>query len=261
MIKFLTYTRDTRIRDVDYLIEDPAKLLAMIVYLRPKIEGEWAIALFEPPIKFVRELLDNDIIPEYVNLDVYLEQSVVSNLMTERPQVFVKQKTPYENFMDMVAEMKVLIDPKAAKELYKRVGTNKDKLPEYLRSLAEKADTGVISLSMVRANVVDERKVYASEVLLAFLMRDYSRWKKYNELVSALGRDYAFYALRKFSKKLLVDKNKYLRNEDTEIRGIEKVDSFKVNQAYVLFNTTTSVELDMCMYMLENRDAMRRIIT
>ena len=59
MIKFLVYTRDTRIRDVDYLLEDPAKLLAMIVYLRPKIEGEWVIALFEPPIKFVRELLDN----------------------------------------------------------------------------------------------------------------------------------------------------------------------------------------------------------
>lgn len=261
MIKFLVYTRDTRIRDVDYLLEDPAKLLAMIVYLRPKIEGEWVIALFEPPIKFVRELLDNDIIPDYVNVDIYLEQSVVNTLMTERPQVFIKKKTPYENFMDMIADMKVLIEPKAAKELYKRVGKNKDKLPEYLRSLAEKADSGVVSLSMVKTDVVDERSVYASEVLMAFLTRDYSRWKKYNELVSELGRDYAFYAIRKFSKKLLVDKNKYLRNQETEIRGIEKVDSFKVNQAFVLFNTTTAVELDMCMYMLENREAMRRIIT
>lgn len=260
MLKFLTYTRDTRIRDVDYLIEDTAKLLAMIPYLRPKIEGEWLIALFEPPIKFVRELLDNNIIPEFVNVDVYLEQAVVTQLITERPQVFVKTKTAYEKFMDMISEMKVLIDPKAAKELYRRVGANKDKLPEYLVNLSEKADKGQITLSMVRSDVVDERRTYASEVLMAFLTRDYSRWKKYNELVSNLGREYSFYALRKYSKRLLVDKNKYLRNEETEIRGIDKVDSFRVNQAFVLFNTTAPAELDMCMRMLENRESMRRII-
>lgn len=260
MLKFITYTRDTRIRDVDYLIEDPAKLLAMIPYFRPKIEGEWKIALFEPPIKFVRELVDNDIIPDYVGLDVYLDQGVVSQLMVERPKIFVKTKTAYENFMDMIADMKVLIDGKAAKELYRRVGKNKDKLPEYIMSLSEKADSGVITVSMVRSEVVDERRTYASEVLMSFLTGDRSRWKKYNELVGELGREYSFFALRKFSKKLLEEKNKYLRNQDTEMRGLDKVDSFKVNMAFVLFNTTAPCELDMCMHILENRELMRRIL-
>ncbi|MCM1440600.1 MAG: hypothetical protein NC131_15595 [Roseburia sp.] len=260
MLKFITHTRDTRIRDVDYLLEDPARLVAMIPYLRPKIEGEWRIALFEPPIKFVRELLDTDMVPEYVNVDVYLEQSVVQQLHTERPQVFVKTKSAYEKYMDVISDMKVLIDPKAAKELYRRVGSHKEKLPEYLIDLSGKAENGRITVSMVRDGVVDERRTYASEVLMSFLMCDYSRWKKYNELISDLGRDYSFYALRKYSKKLLLDKNKYLRNEETEIRGIDKVDSFKVNQAFILFNTTTPVELDMCMRMLENRESMRRII-
>lgn len=260
MIKFLIYSRDTRILDTDYLFEDPAKFMALVPYLRPKIEGDWKIAIIEPPIKFVRQIADTEFVPEYVTLELYLEKNVAQQIMLEKPKLIVKQKTAYEKYMDLIADTKVLIDPKAAKELYRRVGTNKDKIPDYLLELSEKAENGQVTVNMVRTHVVDERKVYASEVLLAFLARDRWRWKKYNDLVEELGTRYAFYAIRKYAGKLLVDKNKYLRNEDTEIRGIDKIDAFRINQAFVLFNTTKYTELDMCMRLLENREIMRRII-
>ena len=40
MIKFVVYTRDTRIHDVDYLFEDCEKLLKLVPYLKKKIESE-----------------------------------------------------------------------------------------------------------------------------------------------------------------------------------------------------------------------------
>lgn len=260
MIHFTVYAKDTRICDADYIFEDVEKFMKLVPYLKRKIVGDWVIAVVEPPIKAVRQLVDDGSIPEYVALEVYLEKQTASQLMSERPSLFVQQKTAYEKFMDLVAGTKVLINPKAARELYMRVGVHKDKLPDYLLELSEKACAGEVTISMVRNTVVDERKVYASEVLMSFLVRDRWRWKKYNELVETLGLHYAYYALRKYAGRLLVDKNKYLRNENTEIRGIEKVDAFRINQAYVLFNTTKYTELDMCMHLLEDRELMRRIV-
>lgn len=260
MIKFLVYTRDTRIFDCDYIIEKPEKLLELVPYLNKKIEGEWRIALLLPPIKFARKLTDDEVIPKHAELTVYLERGVSEQLCSERPQLVVKQKTPYERFMDSIGEKQIPITPKAARELYYRVGVNKDKLDEYLVTLGEENKGREITQDIIRKQIPDERKVYASDVLLAFLMKDRSRWKKYNTLVSSLGQDYAFNALRKYSNKLLHDKNHYLRNEDTEIRGIDKIDGFKVSQAYILFHTCKSSELDICMRLLDERELMRRIL-
>lgn len=260
MIKFLVYTKDTRIFDCDYIIEKPEKLIDLIPYLNKKIEGQWSIALLLPPIKFARRLTDEEIIPEYVQLSVYLERGVSEQLCTERPQLIIKQKTPYERFMDSIGEKQIDITPKAARELYYRVGVHKDKLDEYLVTLGEENKGREITQDIIRKQIPDERKVYASDVLLSFLTKDRSRWKKYNTLVLTLGQEYAFYALRKYSGKLLHDKNHYLRNENTEIRGIDKIDGFRISQAYILFNTCKSSELDTCMRLLDERELMRRII-
>lgn len=260
MIKFLIYTKDTRIFDCDYIIEKPEKLLDLVPYLNKKIEGEWKIALLLPPIKFARRLTDDNIVPEYVQLSVYLERGVSEQLCSERPQLVVKQKTAYERFMDSIGEKQISITPKAAQELYHRVGTHKDKLDEYLVMLSEENEGREITQDVIRKQIPDERKVYASDVLLSFLVKDRNRWKKYNALVLNLGQEYAFYALRKYSNKLLHDKNRYLRNEDTEVRGIDKIDGFRISQAYILFNTCKSSELDICMQLLDKRELMRRII-
>lgn len=260
MIKYIVYTKDTRIYDCDYIIEKPEKLLDLVPYLNKKIEGEWKIALLLPPIKFARRLTDDNIVPKHVELLVYLERGVSEQLCAERPQLVVKQKTPYERFMDSIGEKQIPITPKAARELYYRVGTHKDKLDEYLVTLSEENEGREITQDIIRKQIPDERKVYASDVLLSFLVKDRNRWKKYNALVLSLGQAYAFYSLRKYSNKLLHDKNRYLRNEDTEIRGIDKIDGFRISQAYILFNTCKSSELDICMRLLDERELMRRII-
>lgn len=259
MVKYLVHARDTRIHDVDYLYDDPEKFLKLLPYIKKKIDGDWRIAILEPDIKFVRKIADSAIVPEYVTLELYMEKSVAEKIAIEKPKIFVKQKTAYEKYLDSIGEMKVLINPKAAKELYRRVGTHKEKLTEYLITLSESVD-GEISISDVTREVLDERKLYASDVLNSFLLRDRWRWKRYEDFVQVMGRDYAYYSLRKYANKLLEEKNRYLRNEDTKLRIIKDVDSLSVCLAYTLFNTTKSVELDLCMRMLDNRDLARRVL-
>lgn len=260
MLNIIVYTKDIRIHDVDYLIEDTDKFVALLPYLTKKIQGDWIVALFMPDIQFVRELLTTSMIPEHVQVDCYLEKSVANQVLVEHPNLAIQVKTAYEKYLDLIADLKVMIAPKAAKELYRRVGQNKDKLPEYLYSLANNASNGVITEYMVRSTVIDERRTYASEVVEAFLLRERWRWKKYNDLIEDLGNEYAFYSMRKYISKLLKEKSNYLRNEDTTLRNINRIDSFSINRAYVIFNTMSYKELPTCMYLLEHRESMRRFL-
>lgn len=260
MIEYLIYTRDTRIHDVDYLLEDPKKFMELTPYLYPKLEGRWAIAILEPPIQFAREVADGEFVPDYVKLTLYMERQAAEQLLAERPKLRVIQKTAYERYIDSLAEMKVDIKPDAARELYRRVGTHKDKLVDYIATLQEETKGSTVTVTDVRKNVPDERKTYASDVLYAFFTHSGSRWKKYNTFVDALGYEYAFYALRKYITKLIKEKDLYLKNQDTEIRYIDRIDAFKINQAFVLFNISTYKELDMCMAILDDRELLRRII-
>ena len=259
MVKYIVNTKDTRIRDVDYLFEDVAKFKKLLPYLRKKIEGSWDIAILEPDIKSVREFADSESIPNYITVSLYLDRHVAEQIASEKPKLFIKEKTAYEKYLDLISDMKIMIDTKAAKELYQRVGTDKSKIPEYLQELASIA-TEKITVNDVRKTVNDERRLYASDVVNAFLLRTRWRWSQYNKLVSNLGRDYAYYSMRKYISKLLEEKNQYLHNEDTTLRVVNKVDALSINLAYVLFNTTRSTELDTCMYLLDNRSKARSVL-
>ena len=259
MVNYLIYSRDTRIHDVDYLLEDSEKLKKLLPYLKKKIEGDWQIALLEPDIKFIREISESSNVPDYVNISLYMERSVAEQALSEKPRLIVKEKTPYERYLDLIGEMKVLIDPKAAKALYMRVSSSKDKLADYLQRLSADCN-GKITVADVNREVPDERKLYASDVINSFLLKKRWRWNQYNKLVEELGKDYAYYAMRKYTARLLESKDKYLRNEDTDVRLIDQLDSLSVDLAYVIFNTTKSAELDMCMYLLDNKHLVRRIL-
>ena len=259
MVRYEIYTKDTRIKNVDYLFEKMNKFDAIINYLKPKIEGTWEIALMDPPIQYLRDLLKINNIPEYVDVCAYVSRETARTLNNENPKLVVKEKSNYERFIDLLSEYGLVIHPKAVKELYRRVGNDKSKLPEYIMKLKEDVGDKEVTQEIVKQSIPDENRLYASTVLTAFLTQDRSRWKKYNELVQVLGTKYAFYALRKYSYKLLVEKNKYLRNEDTTIYGLERIDAFKINQAFVVFQTMKPEELDMCMRLIENRELMRRL--
>lgn len=257
MIQIFEYTRDVRIQDSDYVIDKTEKYKSLLPYLKRKIQGDWNISIVEPPLTFVRELYDEQLVPEYVNVYVYMDKTVLGQLLAERPQLVIKRKTAYEKYLDLIADMKIMIEPKAARELYRRVGASKDKLPGYLQELANK---GTVTLQSVKNTVADERKTYASEVVIAFLRRDRWRWKKYDKLVSELGREYTFYAIRKFLGKLLKEKEKYLHNQDVEIKEVDSIDAYTVCHAWAVFNMTTSSELEVCMAVLENREELKSLI-
>lgn len=259
MVKYLVNSRDVRIYDVDYLLEDSEKFLKLIPYLKKKIEGEWRIAILEPDIQFVRKVEDENLVPDFVTLELYLDKSVAERLITERPKLFVEKKTPYEKYLDTIGELKVLIESKAATDLYRRVGVNKEKLSEYLVHLASTVD-GIIKVSDVRREVPDERKVYSSDVINSFIMHDRYRWKKYETLVSELGTSYAYYSMRKYTERLIAEKNRYLLNEETELRNIDKLNAPGICLAYMIFHTTKVSELDLCMYLLDNKEMARRIL-
>ena len=102
MVKYLVYTSDTRVFDVDYLYEKEDKFLSVLPYLKRKIEGDWKIAILEPDIKFVRRTFDEQLVPEYVELALYMERSIAERIMIEKPQLAVKEKTAFEKYMDSI---------------------------------------------------------------------------------------------------------------------------------------------------------------
>lgn len=259
MVKYIVNSKDTRIRDADYLFEDVDKFKKLLPYLRKKIEGTWEIAILEPDIKSVREFADSESIPGYVTVSLYLDRHVAEQIASEKPKLFIKEKTAYEKYLDLISDMKILIEPKAAKELYQRVGTDKSKIPEYLQELSNTSNEK-ITVNDVRKTVNDERRLYASDVVNAFLLKTRWRWSQYNKLVSNLGRDYAYFSMRKYISKLLEEKNDYLQNKDTTLRVVDKIDALSINLAYVLFNTTKASELDTCMYLLDNKAKARSVL-
>lgn len=256
MINLNEYDRKVIIRDSDYIFDKTDKLESLLPYLKKKISGEWVISLIEPPISYVRELYEVDKIPEYVKLNLYVSKEVANQILSEYPKLEIKKQTNYDRYLSLISEMKILIKPDVAKELYHRANRDIDKITDYLLLLSRDGD---ITLSKVRKYVIDERTVYASDVLRAFLTKDISRWTKYKKLVEILGESYAFYAIRRQTKKFLKDKDKYLRNDKTELWYIANIPAPQICYAYTLFHRCTSDELYMCLLLLDNFDLRRAI--
>lgn len=260
MIKLSIHSRDTKIYGADYIIDKVDKLDKLIPYLKPKIIGEWYIAVIEPPVPYIRELMASERIPEYVKLELFLERSTAMNIAAEHPEIKLQEKTEYEKFSETLKEQRVLAVPKVIREMYRRVGRNKDKLPDYIIQLKTLSGDNEITMDMVKSVVIDERVIYASQVLVEFLLGKPSRWKKYDKLVLSIGERYAYYAMRKYTEKLIKDKDAYLHNKKTEVWNIGDIDAYSVNLAYIVFHSTAPKELILCLRLLENREELGGIL-
>lgn len=240
MIKISAMEKNLKISNADYIFDKSDKLLNVLPYLYKKILGDWYIVLLEPKPEIVRQFLDTEVIPEYVKLEIFMEPNQLEQLMLERPNMAIKKLSAWEKYQELIACTDILLDQKAVSEIYRRVGTNTKSLEEALNTLKEKVGTEVVTVKHVRLYIQDNSRVYTNQVVRAFLLDDKDAWKLFYIYEKELGEEIAFYAIRKYLRKLLKEKNSYLTNGEYKDRSVEQIDAFSIMRAFHLFETAKS---------------------
>lgn len=255
MINFIEKQSRTKIPYHDYVFEKEEMMQPVVDILTPKIEGTWTIALIEPKIKFINEMLDNYQEIPFIQLDIYMSRAKLDAILLKHPKLAPKHQTAKEAFLTIISEMKNQIDHAASKYLYKACNGDIEQISEVVKKLDAECKTGTVGLQEVKDSCTIIRKpLYASQVYKAFMLRDRQRWNYLYKLELELGTSYAYYALRKQATKWLEEKSKYLNNEDTKNREINHVDGAFICYAYCCFiNSNNPNDLYMVMYDIDTR--------
>lgn len=255
MLKLEYYNNKTKLPKVDYVLDKPEKLSDLVVNLTPKFEGQWEIILLDPKITQVNEIIETNVIPDWITLYIYVNNAKMEKILLEHPTFAPQQVSVKETFKLMIAELHNSIETKAMYDLYDAVGANVQALQEALNKLDAECEGGVITVKQVHSSYTYTKHVYASEVLEAFLTKDKQRWYKFDRLTHELGDTIAYYALRKQVTMLLRDKNKYLHNVDVKSTLVTRVDAPYICYVYTLFaNSSSPSDLRGLMYCIENRN-------
>lgn len=254
MISLVNNSSEGRLPDADYILEKTDKLFDIISLLTPKFEGKWEFILIDPKIKVIKELLSSRMIPEWIDINVYTTQKKIDEIVLEYPEYIPKQKTRKEMFNEVIATVNHVIDEAAKKALYAALSNKPSELQETLTKLDKECKGTSITLKQVQSVVNYTKRVYASDVLNAFLIGDARRWKLYNSLERELGTEIMYYAIRKQVHLLLQAKEDYLRNKDVKQFIVKRLDAPLICYTYVLFaNSTNYNQLYGLMYSIEHR--------
>lgn len=240
----------------DYRLDKPDRFFDLLPYLFKKLSGEWNIELVDFDIGTVREILDHTNIPDYVSVYLVLAGDVIGMLQAERPELKVTKKSVWEYYNDLLAELPILIDSKAASMLYNRLPRNRTVIKQAIDSLSKSCeDKGIIEISDVRNVTLSHNVYYSNQVVRAFAEHDRNRWKIFDQFELELGTHYAFYALRKYVNKLLKDKSNYLSNDEYKDKNVEVVDTYMIIFLLGRFNTYKPEQL-ICIF--SEFDRMRK---
>lgn len=254
MIKIVQYKRNMKIQEADYVLDKSEKLLDILVNLTPKFEGNWEIVLLEPKIKFVKKLLEDIILPEWVNIYLYLSNKKMEAVVLEHPGLQPKAKSIREEYDTMISSLNHLIDKNAKDAILRAIGNNTTQLQETLTLLDKECEGQKITLKQVQSTLNYSSRVYASDVLKAFMTHDVKRWDLYYKLLHELGPQITYYALYKQVKQLLDDKYAFLHNEDVKSYIARNVDAAFICYVYTIFcNSTDYRQLVALLHMIDNR--------
>lgn len=262
MITLRQYSSKDTIPDCDYLLDKTDKFRDIVSILTPKFLGNWVIILLEPKIKFVSEILEDVTLPSWIDILVLLGKSKLNTIVMNYPAYAPKKRTSKEIIDDAVTNMNNLIDEQAKRILKEVYGLNEKELVNTLRQLDNECTSGTITAKQVKGLINFEKKVYASEVINAFLLHDRRRWSMYETLVHDLGLNYAYNALYSYVRKLIHEKSDFLLNRDFKNRILEKVDAPYICYVYQLFaNSNNYNQLLAIMLSIDNRcyQSMERI--
>lgn len=254
MIVLQQKKRGMRFPEYDYIVDKDNKLGETIQNLTPKFSGKWVVILIGSKLKFVQELLDSNATPEWIDLHIYLDAANLEKVLLEYPSMAPKKSMWKDDFNDIVARLTNLLSTDASKILYTSYRNKPEELTDVLQDLDKECTNGIITKKQVQAKVNIQKIVYASSVLDAFLLQQKNRWDLYNRLMHSVGMRIAYYAMYKYSKTLLVEKNKYLHNEDVKQRCVTQVDAMLIDYCYVLFvNSVYYKQLPVILYSIDNR--------
>lgn len=254
MIELQVYNKKSRLPEADYVLDKSEKFLTLLDVLTPKFDGNWEFILVEPKISEVKDLIDNDVVPDFVNCHVYMSTAKVETVMLDYPKLAPKRVSAKEEYTEMLGHLNHLIDKNAAYVLYDSMEHNLDKLRDALAQLDAECEGTTITTKQVKQTFVTMKRTYASDVIYAFFKRDKTRWFKYNALVKDLGERIAYYALYKQARNWLHDKDDYLQNRDVKNRHITDIDAPFICYVYTLFaNSHDDRELYAIMASIDNR--------
>lgn len=255
MWRVLGYTRGKFLKKADYTFEKLKDFEKILPYLYKKIEGSWEISLLRFDLKDILHVKEELIVPEYVHLNVYLAKDVMLKFLEKYPELKEKEKSNIEQYKELLASFPKTLTKKAISELYSRLHGNIKRIQETLQELAEKTqDKTVIDIKDINQVTIVNDTVYAKDVLYTFLLYDCEKipkrghklsryryryrkpWDLYEKLVSELGTEYAFYAIRKQVDNLVADKIKYMHNEEYKEFAVEYVDVYALADLYQSFH-------------------------
>lgn len=261
-------------RGQDYLFESYVDFQKLEPYLRyPKIGiPEWKIAFVDISIKDARQVSET-VFPDYIKVTILLKRDVLIKFLQENSKLLERKKSRWEKFLEKIEDFPILLDQKAASEIFKRCHGNSEKMEELLSDLKTMFyDVGCIQMYHVNAVSIREDKVYARDVIFALLLKDnphipmkgsrlsmykYKHWRKlYDELYKELGTDIAFYSLRKAVAKLYEEKNKYLNNDQVTSAYadiVEVVDVYELMHAHIAFQTANTKQSEVILRIIEGR--------
>lgn len=255
--KLLPYNAKLKLPPADLCMEEVAQLEKLLPNLSPKIEGAWHIQIVNPTIKESKYLLDSLSIPKWIDVDIYLQQKKLEQVLLDFPEYMQKEKSFKDQAKELLTDFKHIIDKKAFNVLVEAFRGNIADLQRTLIELDEECKGSVVTLKDVQAKVNYTRPVYASDVLNAFLLHQNNRWQLLNKLRQNLGDSYAYNALYKYSRTLLQSKSAFLRNEDVKLRVVKRIDAPSICYAYTLFRLSNNyMQLFGIFHALENRGAV-----
>ena len=254
MISLKEMSRKVQLPDADYVFDKVDKLPELLDNLTPKFNGKWLIILIEPTIKYVKDLLSLNTVPEWVDVIIYMAAKKIEVVCLDFPKLQPKRVSNKEAFEEAVKQTKNLISKSAAKLLYQALGSNPDELGKTLQKLDEECTTGEITLGQVQSTLHYTKVIYASEVVNSFLLGEAQCWTLYHKLIHNIGMEYAYNAMYKYVKNLLLEKQKYLCNQDFKNYKVKLINAPLICYTYFLFvNSKSYKQLPEIMYCIQNR--------
>lgn len=248
--------KGTKFPDFDYLIEKEEKLDGVINVLTPKFIGQWVIILVEPRISFTKDLIDKALTPDWIDMHIYLNKKSLDSVVLEHPDMFPKRSNWKDEFSRCVAQVTNLLSVDASKVLYNAFRNNAVELETTLKQLDEECIGGRITLKQVKQTVNYTKIIYASTVIDAFLLKQKNRWSLYYQLVHNIGLQISYFAMYKYVKALMLDKNSYLHNEDYRNRIVSRVDAPLISYVFILFvNSNNYQQLPGLLHAIDARSS------
>lgn len=254
MLRLLRLSKGTVFPESDYLLDKTDGVLDLIHVLTPALNGRWLFCLVDPSIVFVDEITQMNVIPDWVDINLYAKGKKYDALATRFPGLSGQERTVRDDFEDLCASLHHPIDKSAMKQLFEAYRQSKEEVASAIQLLDKEVETPTISQKQIQQKISFTKRVYASSVLDAFLKGYGNRWDLYRVLCKEIGMEIAYYAMYKYARELLQNKNSYLNNQDVNKFIVRSVSAPILCYVYALFSQSNNYrQLPVILSAIENR--------